>query len=293
MTATPIPRTLSLTCTATWTRRALRELPKGRRPVKTWVVPEDKRDGAYEFIRERLREGRQCYVVCPLVEESEAARRRGRRRARPSAWRPSEFADFRVGGACTARCRRAPEARGDGGFASRRELDVLVATSVIEVGVDVANATVMVIEEADRYGLSQLHQLRGRVGRGRATSPTACCSRIRTARLAHQRLKALAEERDGFRLAEIDLTLSGEGDLLGTKQSGLPEFRVARLPEDRYFAAARSDGRGVPRACPWQPEPDSRRALDHARYPEQLAGASARSVPCRHCRSGGGHHRRP
>jgi ATP-dependent DNA helicase RecG len=111
------------------------------------------------------------------------------------------------------------------------ELDLLVATSVIEVGVDVPNATVMVIEEADRYGLSQMHQLRGRVGRGSHESYCLLFSDSHSP-LAQQRLKALAEERDGFRLAEIDLTLRGEGDLLGTKQSGLPDFRVARLPED-------------------------------------------------------------
>jgi ATP-dependent DNA helicase RecG len=113
----------------------------------------------------------------------------------------------------------------------RRELDVLVATSVIEVGIDIPNATVMMIEEADRYGISQLHQLRGRVGRGEHESYCLLFAG-RPSELASRRLEALAQERDGFRLAEIDLALRGEGDLLGTKQSGLPEFRVARLPED-------------------------------------------------------------
>ena len=165
MTATPIPRTMSLTLYGDLHTTALRELPKGRRPVKTWVVPESKREGAYEFIRERLREGRQCFVVCPLVEESEQlqARAATREAERLAA---EEFGDFRVGvmhGQMPARDKRAAMAA----FASG-ELDLLVATSVIEVGVDVPNATVMVIEEADRYGLSQMHQLRGRVGRGRA-----------------------------------------------------------------------------------------------------------------------------
>ncbi len=228
MTATPIPRTMSLTLYGDLHTTALRELPKGRRPVKTWAVPESKREGAYEFIRERLREGRQCYVVCPLVEESEQlqARAATREAERLAA---EEFKDFRVGvmhGQMPARDKRAAMAA----FASG-ELDLLVATSVIEVGVDVPNATVMVIEEADRYGLSQMHQLRGRVGRGAHESYCLLFSDSHSP-LAQQRMKALAEERDGFRLAEIDLTLRGEGDLLGTKQSGLPDFRVARLPED-------------------------------------------------------------
>jgi ATP-dependent DNA helicase RecG len=228
MTATPIPRTLSLTLYGDLHTTALRELPRGRRPVKTWVVPEGKRAGAYEFIRERLREGRQCFVVCPLVEESEqlqarAATREGERLA------GTEFRDHRVAvmhGQMPTREKREAMAR----FAAG-EVDVLVATSVIEVGIDVPNATVIVIEEADRYGISQLHQLRGRVGRGAHES---CCLLFSESKseLARRRLEAVATERDGFRLAEVDLTLRGEGDLLGTKQSGLPEFKVARLPED-------------------------------------------------------------
>ena len=169
MTATPIPRTLSLTAYGDLDATSLRELPAGRRPVETWVVGEEKRAGAYEFIRERLREGRQAYVVCPLVDGlGEAARRR----------RPTEEAErLRRGGVRGLR-RRAP-ARPDAPRArSRRRwrrspparTDVLVATSVIEVGIDVANATVMLIEGAERFGLSQLHQLRGRVGRGEHAS---------------------------------------------------------------------------------------------------------------------------
>jgi ATP-dependent DNA helicase RecG len=228
LTATPIPRTLSLTLFGDLDTTVLRELPSGRRPVKTWVVPEHKREGAYDFIRDRLREGRQCFVVCPLVEESEALQARA---ATVEAQRLArgELRDFEVAvmhGQMHAREKRAVMARVVSG-----EVDVLVATSVIEVGIDVPNASVMVIEEADRYGISQLHQLRGRVGRGGHES---CCMLFSDARsdLARHRLEALAAERDGFRLAEIDLTLRGEGDVLGTRQHGLPEFRVARLPDD-------------------------------------------------------------
>jgi ATP-dependent DNA helicase RecG len=228
LTATPIPRTLALTLYGDLHATTLHELPAGRRPVKTWVVPEEKRAGAYEFIRERLREGRQCFVVCPLVEESEqlqarAATREGERLAR------GEFRDFSLDvmhGQMPSQRKREVMAR----FASGA-VEVLVATSVIEVGIDVANASVMVIEEADRYGISQLHQLRGRVGRGEHESYCLLFSGARS-ELASRRLEAVAGERDGFKLAEIDLTLRGEGDLLGTKQSGLPDFRVARLPED-------------------------------------------------------------
>jgi ATP-dependent DNA helicase RecG len=228
LTATPIPRTLALTLYGDLHATTLRELPAGRRPVKTWVVPEHKRAGAYDFIRARLVEGRQCFVVCPLVEESEAlqaraATREGERLAR------NEFKDFAVGvmhGQMPARQKRDVMGR----FVSG-ELDVLVATSVIEVGIDIPNATVMMIEEADRYGISQLHQLRGRVGRGEHESYCLLFA-DQPSELASRRMEALSQERDGFKLAEIDLALRGEGDLLGTKQSGLPEFRVARLPED-------------------------------------------------------------
>ncbi len=228
LTATPIPRTLSLTLYGDLETTALRQLPAGRRPVKTWIVPEGKRDGAYEFIRERLRAGRQCFVVCPLVEESEllqarAANGEGERLA------ATEFRDFSVD-VLHGQMRAANKREVMGRFA-RGEVDVLVATSVIEVGIDIPNASVIVIEEADRYGLSQLHQLRGRVGRGEHESYCMLFSGSQS-ELASRRLEALSNERDGFRLAEIDLSLRGEGDLLGTKQSGLPEFKVARLPED-------------------------------------------------------------
>ncbi|MGH2993190.1 MAG: ATP-dependent DNA helicase RecG [Solirubrobacterales bacterium] len=228
MTATPIPRTLSLTAYGDLDVTALHELPAGRRPVKTWVVGEEKRAGAYEFIRERLREGRQAFVVCPLVSESDklqarAATKEGERLA------TGEFRDFEVG-VLHGQMKAADKQRAMGRFASG-ETDVLVATSVIEVGIDVPNASVMVIEEADRYGLSQLHQLRGRVGRGEHESHCILFADTE-AEAATIRLEAISSERDGFKLAEVDLSLRGEGEILGTRQHGLPRFRVATLPED-------------------------------------------------------------
>ena len=225
MTATPIPRTLSLTAYGDLDATVLRELPRGRQPVETYVVDGARaRARAYERIREEIAAGRQCFVVCPLVEESEALQAKAAT-AEFERLRTTEFADLRVElihGQMPSKKKAAAMEQFAGGDA-----DVLVATSVIEVGIDVPNATVMLIEAAERYGLSQLHQLRGRVGRGEHAS---LC--ILFGDPALPRLEAIANERDGFRLAEIDLELRGAGDVLGTRQHGLPEFKVARLPED-------------------------------------------------------------
>jgi ATP-dependent DNA helicase RecG len=228
MTATPIPRTLSLTAYGDLDTTALHELPSGRKPVQTRVVEEDERPGAYEFIRGQLREGRQAFVVCPLVEESEKMQGRA---AEVEAERlaAGELRDFRVG-VIHGQMRSLDKAAAMESFASGAT-DVLVATTVIEVGIDVPNATVMVIEGAERYGISQLHQLRGRVGRGEHAS---CCLLFPedAGGLARRRLKAVERESDGFKLAEVDLSLRGEGEVLGTRQHGLPRFAVAELPED-------------------------------------------------------------
>jgi ATP-dependent DNA helicase RecG len=239
MTATPIPRTLSLTAYGDLDATVLRELPAGRKPVDTWVVGEEKRAGAYEFIRARLREGRQAYVVCPLVEQSSGS---GREKLEAKAaaeeaerLRGSEFAGFEVGllhGQMPAARKQAAME----GFASG-VTQVLVATSVIEVGIDVANATVMLVEGAERFGLSQLHQLRGRVGRGAHASQCILFAEAGS-ELARRRLDAIAGERDGFKLAEVDLALRGEGEILGTRQHGLPRFRVAVLPDDLALLTA-------------------------------------------------------
>ncbi len=228
MTATPIPRTLSLTAYGDLDTTALRELPKGRQPIRTRVVDEEHRAAAYEFIRERLREGRQAFVVCPLVSESELTEARAAE-AEAKRLAKTEFRDFRVallhGQMSSDQKTRAMDAFVSG------EAHVLVATTVIEVGIDVPNATVMLVEGAERFGLSQLHQLRGRVGRGEHESFCILFGDPES-EAAKARLEAIAGEGDGFALAEVDLTIRGEGEILGTRQHGLPRFRAASLPED-------------------------------------------------------------
>jgi ATP-dependent DNA helicase RecG len=240
MTATPIPRTLSLARYGDLETSALRELPSGRRPIRTRLVSNDsERAEAYELLRAELAAGRQAFVVCPLIEEQPggegaealpaagAESRAGMRAATAelARLRGGELAGHRLEllhGAMRPREKQeAMEA-----FASGRA-QVLVATTVIEVGIDVPNATVMLIENAERFGISQLHQLRGRVGRG---EHEARCYLVGPPGAA--RLRALVEHADGFRLADIDLALRNEGELIGTRQSGLGQFRVARLPDD-------------------------------------------------------------
>jgi ATP-dependent DNA helicase RecG len=228
MTATPIPRTLSLTEYGDLDTTALHELPAGRRPISTHLVTEEQRGEAFEFLRRQLREGRQAFVVCPLVGESEKVA--GKAAAvEADRLRCGELRGFRVG-LLHGQMHSNDKAEAMRAFAAR-ETDVLVSTTVIEVGIDVANATVMIIEGAERFGVSQLHQLRGRVGRGE--HPSQCLLFAEEAgELAQKRLGAVAEESDGFKLAEIDLELRGAGEILGTRQSGLPRFAVAKLPED-------------------------------------------------------------
>ncbi len=225
MTATPIPRTLELTVYGDLDVTALHELPAGRRAIETFAVSGARaRARAYARAREEIAAGRQVYVVCPLVEESDALQAAA---ATVEAERlaATEFRAQRVA-LIHGQMPSRDKAEAMGAFASG-EADVLVATSVIEVGIDVPNASVMLIEAAERYGISQLHQLRGRVGRGPHQS---LCVLFGDPSLP--RLRALAEEGDGFRLAEIDLALRGAGDVLGTRQHGMPEFRAARLPQD-------------------------------------------------------------
>jgi ATP-dependent DNA helicase RecG len=228
MTATPIPRTLSLTAYGDLDTTALHELPAGRQPVDTRLVEEAQRGEAFEFLRRRLREGRQAFVVCPLVAESEKQPGKAAE-VEAERLRAGELREFRVG-LLHGQMHSAEKAEAMRAFAAH-ETDVLVSTTVIEVGIDVGNATVMIIEGAERFGVSQLHQLRGRVGRGE--HPSQCLLFAEEmGELARKRLGAVVETGDGFRLAEVDLELRGEGEILGTRQSGLPRFAVAKLPED-------------------------------------------------------------
>ena len=250
MTATPIPRTLALTAYGDLDVTVLRELPAGRRPIETYVASSEReRSRAYDRIRDELRAGRQAFVVCPLVEESEALQARAAT-AEYERLRTGELEDFRVvllHGQLKPREKAAAMASFAEGGA-----DVLVATTVIEVGIDVPNASVMLVENAERYGISQLHQLRGRIGRGPHDSLCLLFGPKESARL-----RALAEHRDGFKLAEIDLELRGEGEMLGTRQSGLAQFRVARLPEDaELLERARMRARAILDADPALAEPE-------------------------------------
>jgi ATP-dependent DNA helicase RecG len=244
MTATPIPRTLALASYGDLDFIVLRELPAGRRPIETFVCSSAaERSRAYDRIREELHAGRQAFVVCPLVEESEVLQARAAT-IEYERLRTGEFAEFEVA-LLHGQLPSAAKQRAMAAFASGAA-QVLVATSVIEVGIDVPNATVMLVEDADRYGISQLHQLRGRIGRG--PHPSLC---LLFGSKESPRLRALASHRDGFRLAEIDLELRGEGELIGTRQHGQAVFRVARLPADaETLERAAADARRIVAADP-------------------------------------------
>ncbi len=228
MSATPIPRTLALLMYGDLEVSVLDELPPGRQKVDTFLVGESYRARINAFIRKQVSQGHQCFVVCPAVEENQEL---GVKAA--SAWaetlQKTVFPDLRVA-LLHGQMKGTEKEQAMAAFA-RGEADVLVATTVIEVGVDVPNATLMVIEDADRFGLSQLHQLRGRVGRGSAKSYCVLTTHNRAPETL-QRLKALCATGDGFRIAEEDLKLRGPGDFFGSRQSGLPTFRVADLSLD-------------------------------------------------------------
>ncbi|MBV8307800.1 MAG: ATP-dependent DNA helicase RecG [Gammaproteobacteria bacterium] len=228
MTATPIPRTLAMTAYADLDISVIDELPPGRTPVKTVVVPEQRRAEVVTHIVEACRSGRQAYWVCPLIDVSEELRAQAAEdtAARLAAALPGVRVGLVHG--------RMPAAARDGAMLAFKagKLQLLVATTVIEVGVDVPNATLMVIENAERMGLAQLHQLRGRVGRGSAASSCVLLYRAPLSALARERLKVIRQSADGFEIARRDLELRGPGELLGTRQTGLAQLRVADLMRD-------------------------------------------------------------
>ena len=228
MSATPIPRTLALLLYGDLDVSVIDELPPGREPIDTFLISESIRGRANGFIRKEVAAGHQCYIVCPAVEESETLSIKS-----AETWaetlRQTIFPDLRVALLHGQMKSQDKEAVMDA--FSRHQYDILVATTVIEVGVDVPNATLMVIEDADRFGLSQLHQLRGRVGRGKAKSYCILFSSNQNSE-TRQRLKAFCKTNDGFQIAQEDLKLRGPGDFFGTRQHGLPAFRMANLAED-------------------------------------------------------------
>ncbi len=244
MTATPIPRTLALTVYGDLHVTEIAKPPASRKPIVTSWVTAERSSEAYTRLRKHLDAGRQAYVVCPLIEESETSQARAAEGEAERLQR-AELKGYRVG-LLHGRLRPADRRELMGRFKAG-ELDVLVATTVIEVGVDVPNATIMIVQEADRFGLAQLHQLRGRVGRGAEQSYCLLISRQREELTdnAQERLQALVDSTDGFELAEKDLELRGEGQLMGTRQAGLSEFRFTRLRADRPLlerARAVADG---------------------------------------------------
>jgi ATP-dependent DNA helicase RecG len=232
MTATPIPRTLALTVYGDLAVSEIAKPPASRKPIVTSWIEERRAPEAYRRLTRLLRQGRQAYVVCPLIEESETSRARAAEQE-AERLRRAELRGFRVG--CLHGKLRPADRRELMARFNIRDLDVLVATTVIEVGVDVPNATVMIVQEADRFGLAQLHQLRGRVGRGAEQSYCLLVSRPKEelTDAAVRRLESLVETTDGFELAEVDLELRGEGQLLGTRQSGLSDLRFTKLRADR------------------------------------------------------------
>jgi ATP-dependent DNA helicase RecG len=230
MTATPIPRTLALTLYGDLDFSVIDELPPNRTPIETRLVEEGERARAFEFIRERVRRGGQAYVVYPVIEEG------GKLDLKPAVRMFEQlshnvFPEFRVG---LLHGRLPSEEKED---VMRRfkqgDVQILVSTTVVEVGVDVPNATVMLIEHAERFGLSQLHQLRGRIGRGSQKSHCLLVSSEKRNELAEQRLQTMIETNDGFKIAEIDLRLRGPGEFFGTRQWGIPAFRIANLIRDQ------------------------------------------------------------
>ncbi|HET7572994.1 MAG TPA: ATP-dependent DNA helicase RecG [Gaiellaceae bacterium] len=245
MTATPIPRTLALTVYGDLAVSEIAKPPASRKPIETAWIGEERAPEAYARLTRLLAEGRQAYVVCPLIEASEKSLARAAEEEAERLQRV-ELRDFRVG--CLHGRLKPAERRDLMARFKARELDVLVATTVIEVGVDVPNATVMIVQEADRFGLAQLHQLRGRVGRGAEQSYCLLVTRAKEelSESAQARLQALCETTDGFELAEVDLELRGGGALLGTRQSGLSDLRFANVRRDRpLLERARAAAAGV------------------------------------------------
>lgn len=231
MSATPIPRSLAMTLYSDLDLSVIRDLPPGRKEIVTRVQRESEREKLHRFLTEQLEDGGQVYVVYPLIEESEAMDLKNATEGFDQL--RVEFPGYRVG-LLHGRMSTQEKESVMRDFKENR-IQVLVSTTVIEVGVNVPNASVMVVEHAERFGLSQLHQLRGRIGRGSRQSYCVLMTDVKQSREARSRLRTMEETSDGFRIAEADLKLRGPGDFLGTRQSGLPEFRYADILGDQYL----------------------------------------------------------
>lgn len=263
MSATPIPRTLALIIYGDLDVSVIGERPPGRQDVDTFLVGEDKRQRMMGFIRKQVQEGHQAYVVCPAVEESEDTPVPLKNATDHARALQQAFPDLRIG-LVHGRMKSKEKEQIMDAFL-QGEVDVLVSTTVIEVGVDAPNATLMVIEDADRFGLSQLHQLRGRVGRGKAKSFCVLVSSTKNEE-TRQRLKALCSTNDGFKIAEKDLELRGPGDFFGARQHGLPQLQMADLACDtRILYQAREAAQQLLTEDPTLAKPEHRVVLDRTR----------------------------
>lgn len=234
MSATPIPRSLSMCVYGDLQLSLIKERPKGRKPITTKVFREKQRNKMYTLIQQELQKGRQAYFVYPLVEESEKLDLKNATLMHQEL--EKAFPDFKVGlvhGKMKAADKESVMTEYKAG-----EISILVATTVVEVGVDVPNSTIMVIEHAERFGLAQLHQLRGRVGRGSEQSFCFLMASYAQSEESRFRLKVMEDTNDGFVIAEEDLKLRGPGEFLGTKQSGVPDFRLAQLVKDGHLLKA-------------------------------------------------------
>ena len=246
MTATPIPRTLALTLYGDLDLSVIDELPPGRQEIKTrWLKPAQ-RNQAYAFLRKQVAEGRQAFIICPLIEESEAIQAKAAS-AEFDSLSQIIFPDLKLG----LLHGRMSSADKDEVMCAFRDgkLDILVSTPVVEVGIDIPNASVMLIESADRFGLSQLHQFRGRVGRGEHQSYCLLMA-DNPSQVARQRLDIIEKTQDGFQLAEEDLKLRGPGEFFGTRQSGMPDLRMAKISDIPLLEMARREATGLFRKDP-------------------------------------------